>query len=274
MSGKTEWEDALIRHKIISAPKELPDIDDIHQIAVDKILSEDKHENKTLEELDELEDDLEEDILSSYREKRISEMKAESLKEKYGNVTQISEKEFIPEVSNADSDTWVILHLFVFSKPECKLMTECLESAAKKFKSIKFLKIKSVECIHNYPDTACPTLIIYKKGDIVKQIVGLDPFGGLKMNADSLEWVLAQFGVLKTKLEENPVNKMSKNRVNLNRSAFVKSNTKSGGKKKGKDDDDDDDDDNDTEDTRTEMKKRTPIANANAQKVSRMNAYP
>jgi len=46
MSGKTEWEDALIRHGIIKAPEPLPDIDEIHEQAVENIKNEDKNEKK------------------------------------------------------------------------------------------------------------------------------------------------------------------------------------------------------------------------------------
>jgi len=181
---------------------------------------------KSLDELDELEDDLDDNILSSYRSKRISEMKAQAAKEKYGAFKQISEKEFILEVSKADKDTWVVLHLFIHSKPACQVLNQCLDSLSKKHKTIKFLKIISRECIHNYPDSASPTIILYKNGDVVKQIVGIDAFGGLKMTADSLEWCLSQngYGVLKTSLKDNPLLKLSQNQVKLNRntnSAFI-----------------------------------------------------
>ena len=50
----------------------------------------------------------------------------------------------------------------------------------------------------------CPTLILYHEGKLKKQFVGLADFGGKKMVADDLEFVLAQFGVCETEIETNP----------------------------------------------------------------------
>ena len=50
----------------------------------------------------------------------------------------------------------------------------------------------------------CPTLIAYHEGKMQKQFVGLSDFGGKKMVADDLEYVLAQFGVCETDIETNP----------------------------------------------------------------------
>lgn len=68
-------------------------------------------ENKTLDELDELEDEEDEKILLEYRRKRIAEMQELAKKDKYGEIKEISGKDYIQEVNNA-GDVWVILHLY------------------------------------------------------------------------------------------------------------------------------------------------------------------
>jgi len=67
---------------------------------------------KTLDELDELEDEEDERILQEYRQMRIAEMKAMANKSKYGEVREISGKDYIQEVNNAEQDIWVVLHLY------------------------------------------------------------------------------------------------------------------------------------------------------------------
>lgn len=161
------------------------------------------------------------------------------MKEKFGQLYQIGEKDFVNEVSKAGQDLWVILHLFIYSKVECQLLNQCMSTLAPKFRAIKFLKIVANECIHNYPTQNCPTILIYRNGDVAKQIVGLEMFGGLKMTAKSLEWTLAQSGVLTTDLEEDPRKKQPL--ININRS-FI---TKGAKAPKANDDNDDDDDDQD-----------------------------
>jgi len=67
---------------------------------------------KSLDELDELEDEEDERILQEYRRMRIAEMKAMADKSRYGEVKEISGKDYVQEVNNAGEDIWVVLHLY------------------------------------------------------------------------------------------------------------------------------------------------------------------
>lgn len=50
----------------------------------------------------------------------------------------------------------------VISKPECQALHKYLGELAAKFRAVKFVKIVAQECIKNYPDSATPTVLIYK----------------------------------------------------------------------------------------------------------------
>ena len=94
----------------------------------------------------------------------------------------------------------------MYGQEESKILLNCLEKLANKFKSIKFVKIIGNECIPNYPDKNCPTLVIYKNSDPFGNYKGLLPFGGKNgISPNSIEWELAQKGILKTLLNENPL---------------------------------------------------------------------
>jgi hypothetical protein len=214
--GRTEWEDALIKHKIMAAPQKAgPTEDELQTATAEVINSIDKYESKSLDELDELEDELEDRVLAEYRSKRLAQLQDKQKTELFGTIPQIKEFEFIKEVSEASKEVTVVCHLFVYSKPECQLLNKCLEAVASRQKAIKFVKIIAQECIHNYPESNVPTLLIYKDGNILKQIVGLSEFGGLKMTDKTLEWVLASYKVLDSNLRNNPLQEQQRMKMNI-----------------------------------------------------------
>eukprot|EP00164_Ancoracysta_twista_P001872 GFYU01002460.1.p1 GENE.GFYU01002460.1~~GFYU01002460.1.p1 ORF type:complete len:241 (+),score=106.59 GFYU01002460.1:62-784(+) len=200
----TEWEDTLKKFGITNNEGELEITQEkLEELAVDMVENYDPLEHKTLEQLDELEDDEDERVLEEYRQKRIAEMKAKALASRYGSVVQISEPEYTKETQSGD--VWTVIHLFKPGLEACDLMNKCLERLANKFKTVKFLKITATEAIHNYPDRNLPTLILYHENDIQGQIIGLSQVGGMGMTPDSLEWKLSRFGAVDTELEDNPL---------------------------------------------------------------------
>lgn len=69
-------------------------------------------DNKTLDELDELEDEEEERILAEMRRKRMAELKQFQEKAKFGSVLEISAIDYVKEVNQAGEGVWVVLHLY------------------------------------------------------------------------------------------------------------------------------------------------------------------
>lgn len=69
-------------------------------------------DNLKLDELDEFEDEFEEKIFLEYRQKRIAEMKASLKAARFGEVIEITGKEYIQEINKAGEGIWVILHLY------------------------------------------------------------------------------------------------------------------------------------------------------------------
>ncbi|GLU11426.1 hypothetical protein SLE2022_281740 [Rubroshorea leprosula] len=144
-----------------SAPKDKPWID-----------------QKTEEELEELEDDLDDDrFLEEYRKKRLAEMREAANIRKYGSVIPISGSDFVREVSQAPPEVWVVVILHKEGFPECRLLLQCLEELASRYPVTKFVKIISTDCIPNYPDRNLPTLLVYNNGAVKANYVGLNSFG-------------------------------------------------------------------------------------------------
>jgi len=202
----TEWEDALAKHKIIPKHKKATKQDVIDTKKMWEEKEKDPYAEKSLEDLDELEDEIDEDKLKDLRRQRLLQLQKDAELNKFGRIKQISKPEYTAEVTESSVQQPVVCCLFVHGQEESRLMLDCLDKLAAKFKSVKFVKIVGQECIPNYKDAFCPTLVIYKDGDPIGNIKGLFNFGGKKMiNADIVEWELAKStGIWKETMEENP----------------------------------------------------------------------
>lgn len=111
----TEFNDILRKHGIIGPKKDAEVTEEqIAEIAEQVIREREQRimEEKTLDELDELEDDMEEQVLDEYRRRRMQEMQQQAQKERFGDLTHISQVDWVNEVTKAGEGVWVVVHLF------------------------------------------------------------------------------------------------------------------------------------------------------------------
>jgi len=217
--GKDEWEDALIKHKVMDAPLDHAKMKFMLQMkredddfARQKYQDSDRaHENDDLDELEEAfeEDDIDNDMYEKFRAQRLAEMKAESEKNKFGRLTHVTAQDYVKEVTQCDASLLVVVHLYQDYVVECQRLNQVMEELSYRHKDVKFCKIKSTDANAEYPDHALPTLVVYKGGDVLDRVVSLKTNGGHPVTADGLEWRFAQQGFMKTELEEDPFKDMS-----------------------------------------------------------------
>ncbi|OSX71895.1 hypothetical protein BU14_0491s0003 [Porphyra umbilicalis] len=207
--GTTEWED-ILRSKGILPPEKSADelaADTLKAMVEDRVDTYDPHANKDVDELDvdlEEADEEEEAILRQYRDTRLAEMKELSGRRRYGpGLTFISATDWKAEVTNAGDDVPVIVFLFV-QTDECRRMEQLLQSLSTKHVFVKFVKCKAGDALKNYPDSQCPTLLVYRGGAVLKQFIKFDSFGGAKASVDDVEWELSKLGVVATELTSKP----------------------------------------------------------------------
>jgi len=67
---------------------------------------------------------------------------------------------------------------------ECRRMEQLLQSLSTKHVFVKFVKCKAGDALKNYPDSQCPTLLVYRGGAVLKQFIKFDSFGGAKASVD------------------------------------------------------------------------------------------
>ncbi|RCK54402.1 Phosducin-like protein 2 [Candida viswanathii] len=193
----TEWNDILRLHGII--PEKPPSPTAELEAALEEAIvkqHDNRLENKDLDELDELEDEEDEEFLNHYKQKRLAELKKISEKKTYGHVLPVSKKEYEEEVTKASNETFVLVHLSLQSSLQSRLLGSILSTIAAKFPELKVCDIPAQRCIENYPESNCPTLIIYHKGNVVKQYITLTELGGNATTLKDIEQVLVDMGAV------------------------------------------------------------------------------
>jgi hypothetical protein len=137
----------------------------------------------------------------------IKEMQKYAEDAKFGTISQISRPEYastVTDASKALDPAFVVVLLFNDAVTGIQLRvlflasrvveTE-LEKVAAKRPTVKFVKIVADNCIQNYPDSNVPTLIVYGRGEVKANLVGIEKLGGMQTTADALDIILMRLGV-------------------------------------------------------------------------------
>lgn len=162
-----------------------------------RLAHENRLEGKDLDELDELEDDEDDAFLEQYRQKRMAELSNLQKKSIHGSVYPISKPDYQREVTEASNNGPVFVNLTsAAGNVESRILSELWRQAAKEYGDIKFCEIRANQAIENYPDRNCPTILVYNKGDIVKQIVTLMTLGGTRTNMRHIDDLLVEVGAV------------------------------------------------------------------------------
>jgi len=201
----TQWEDIHRRLGNFAAKPKEQTVTEIEKLVVDAAERFDPMQDKSLKELDKLEDDVEEDELEKVRRKRMEEMRAKSKASKFGDVRHIRRDNFVQEVTESSANgQWVLLLLFIEGRSQCQHLMKHWEGAAKKFPTVKFLKGVADEVIPEFPEARTPAVLMYHNEDCRKQVIGIDEWGGRRCDIDCIEWVMSKEGIIDTELEDDP----------------------------------------------------------------------
>lgn len=163
-----------------------------------RLAHENRLEGKDLDELDELEDLEDEAFLDQYRQKRMAELSNLRKKAVHGSVYPISKPDYQREVTEASKDGPVLVNLTssMGNNVESRVLSELWRQAAKEYGEIKFCEIRASQAIESYPDKNCPTILVYKNGDLAKQVVTLTTLGGARTTMRSVDDILVEVGAV------------------------------------------------------------------------------
>lgn len=80
---------------------------------------------------------------------------------------------------------------------ESRLMGGIWRELAGKFGDVKFCEMRADLCIEGYPDRNTPTVLVYKDGEIKRQVVTLRELKGSATRIGDVEEMLVQVGAVK-----------------------------------------------------------------------------
>lgn len=165
------------------------------------MVHENRLEGKELDELAELEDEEDEDFLAGYRQKRMNEIASLKSASIYNQVYPLQKPDYSKEVTEASKAAFVFVLLTSSAgmNTESRLLVEIWRELATKFGDVKFCQMQANLCIEGYPERNCPTILVYKDGDIKRQIVTLKELSGDKTTIADLEHILRTVGAVKQK---------------------------------------------------------------------------
>ena len=98
----------------------------------------------------------------------------------FNQVYHLQKPDYSKDVTEASNKAFVLVHLTssLGTNVESRLLTEMWRELAKKFGEIKFCEMRADMCIEGYPERNTPTILVYRDGDIKKQVVTLRELGG------------------------------------------------------------------------------------------------
>ena len=191
--------DILRKHGVI--PEKPPSPTPMIQEALEearRLAHENRLEGKDLDELAELEDEEDEDFLEQYRyvvsiswsnrvigdmknvlqesrKKRFAELSTITAASVYNQVYHLQKPDYSKEVTEASNKSYVFVLLTSSqgTNVESRLLIEIWRALAQRFGDVKFCQIRADLCIEGYPEKNTPTVLVYKNGDIQRQIVTL-----------------------------------------------------------------------------------------------------
>jgi len=98
----------------------------------------------------------------------------------FNQVYPLQKPDYSKDVTEASSKAFVLVHLTssLGTNTESRVLTELWREMARKFGDVKFCEIRADMCIEGYPERNTPTILVYRDGDIKKQVVTLRELGG------------------------------------------------------------------------------------------------
>lgn len=137
--------------------------------------------------------------MEKYRQQRLAEISSLQKTSVHGQVYPLQKPDYARDVTEASAKSFVLVHLTssMGTNVESRVLTDLWREMAQRYSDIKFCEIKADLCIQEYPERNTPTILIYKDGDIKRQIVTLAELNGPRTSIADLEEMLLDLGAIK-----------------------------------------------------------------------------
>lgn len=110
----------------------------------------------------------------------MAELSSINTKSVYNQVYPLQKPDWSRDVTEESKKAFVFVLLTSSQgmNVESRLLVEFWRELARVYGDVKFGQIRAELCIEGYPDRNTPTILVYKDGDVKKQIVTLLPLKG------------------------------------------------------------------------------------------------
>jgi len=100
----------------------------------------------------------------------------------YNQIYHLQKPDYSRDVTEASQKAYVFVLLTSSqgTNTESRVLIEIWRELAQRFGDVKFCQMRAELCIEGYPDKNTPTVLVYKDGDIKRQIVTLKELGGVR----------------------------------------------------------------------------------------------
>jgi hypothetical protein len=120
----------------------------------------------------------------------MKQIKESVTKNRFGEVREIVKDDWVREVTDDSKTCSVVIHLYQDSLIECQIVDEAILQLAKRFRYVKFLRIKADQAIENWPERNLPTIFIYEDGNLKSQLITIKSVGGKRMQPEGIFFML------------------------------------------------------------------------------------
>lgn len=122
--------------------------------------------------------------------------------------------------TSSESFVFVLLTSSLGTNTESALLTEHWRALANRFGDVKFCQMRADLCIEGYPERNTPTILVYKDGDIKRQIVTLKELSGVNTSIADLEKILFEVGAVQP--NDSRLSRHRKDETNIQQSGGLK----------------------------------------------------
>ncbi|GET88860.1 hypothetical protein, conserved [Leishmania tarentolae] len=141
--------------------------------------------------------DDEDEALAAIRRRRLMELQRQKAMERFGVLRHIPGADYVQEVTEASSMSWVVAALIKPGHSNCEALLTVLRTVAQRHRSVKIVSMIYTEAIQNFPEGLLPCVLLYKDKELRKQITGLGDWQAQKkLSVASVEQILSRNGAL------------------------------------------------------------------------------
>ena len=116
----------------------------------------------------------------------------------YNQVYHLQKPDYAKEVTEASKKSFVVVLLTssLGTNTESGLLISFWRELAGRFGDVKFCQMRADLCIERYPERNTPTILIYKDGDIRRQLITLKELRGQSTTMRDFEKLLLELGAV------------------------------------------------------------------------------